>query len=95
MLGTEKPRQGCWPLSQGSRKTSNCSGPSSWGQLPGAGLEARIMTNSLIYLKLYGDKKGRASLKPLPKLEGTGEDRSSEDHMDSMQAGMTSPLKTQ
>lgn len=39
-------------------------------------------------------QKGRASLKPLPELEGPGEDRSWEEHMDSMHAGVTSPLKT-
>lgn len=35
VLGTEEPRQGGWPLSYSSRKTSNCAGSSSQGQLPG------------------------------------------------------------
>lgn len=39
-------------------------------------------------------QKGRASLKPLPTPEGTGEDRSLEEHRDSVQVGVTSPLNT-
>ena len=104
-LGTEEPRQGCWLLSHSSRKTSNGSGSSSQGQparqVPalvgeGAAGEGPREGKQLHLPKTLRARKGRVSLKPLPELEGNGEGRgrrSSEEHVDSMQVGPTSPLK--
>lgn len=70
------------PDPHSSRKPSNCSGPSSQGQPPGAqpqrswGRErGQMVRNKLIWLKLHMEKKGRSSLEPLPMLEGTSEDK--------------------
>lgn len=41
VLGPEEPRRGCWPLSLGSRQTSNRSGPPSPGAAAGDRLQWR------------------------------------------------------
>lgn len=108
VLGPEEPRQGSWPLcptAVGEPATvlhaPTPAPPPQWGrsQVPSP-VEERVEgkgphdDQQLNLPKTSRGQKGRASLKPLPELEGTGEDRSWEEHMDSMHAGVTSSLKT-
>lgn len=73
-LGTEDLRQGGWPLSQRSRKTSNCSAPPARGSLPARGPGRRspgqgagLGGGEHLDLKLHvGDEAARAR-RPWPR----------------------------
>lgn len=105
VLGPEEPRQGSWPLCPTAvGEPATVLRPASCrprGQKPvpapveeraeGKGLHDDQQLN---LPKTSWGQKGRASLKPVPEVEGTGEGRSWEEHMDSMHAGVTSRLKT-